>query len=129
MKSRETQQRELAWTVAGAAGGSLLRYWVSQMWPATGGALAPTRVLQAAAAVFIGFALVAPIPTRWKTVIIAAGGAIASISAVATEAASATPTQSVIGLIALFVLGVAGLALGMLVALSVLRNAQREEWH
>jgi hypothetical protein len=89
--------------------------------------LASTLVLTGAAAVLIGFALAASIRAPMKTVLIAAGGAAASISAVATQAASATPAQSVIGLAAFFVCAVAGVPLGMLVTFAVLQNAQREE--
>jgi fluoride ion exporter CrcB/FEX len=123
--SRGTRVPGLASTAAGALAGSLVRYWVDHMWP--GRALAVTLVLTAAAAVLIGFALVASIRAPMKTVLIAAGGAAGSISAVATQAASATPTQSIIGLAAFFVCAVVGVLLGMLVAPSVLPNAQREE--
>jgi fluoride ion exporter CrcB/FEX len=119
--------RQLAWTVAGASAGALVRYWVHQTWPDTGSVLASTLVLTAAAAVSIGFPLVAPIRAPMKTVLIAAGGAAGSISAVTTQAASATPTQSIIGLAAFFVCAVGGVLLGMLVALPVLRNAEPAE--
>ena len=115
--------RELAWTMAGASAGGLVRSWVGQMWP--GHALASTLVLTAAAAVLIGLALVASIRAPMKTVLIAAGGAACSISVVATQAALATPVQSMIGLAAFFVCAVAGGLLGMLVALSVLREERR----
>jgi len=124
VRSRETHVRDLVWTVVGASAGGLARYWVDQMWPGMGRELAATLVLTAAAAVLIGFALVASIRVPIKTVLIAAGGAAGSISAVATQAASATPAQSLIGLAAFFVCAVAGVLLGMLVACSALRNAQ-----
>jgi fluoride ion exporter CrcB/FEX len=126
VKSRGTHVRELAWTVAGASAGGLVRHWVDQIWPGTGRALASTLVLTTTAAVLIGFALVTSIRAPMKTVLVAAGGAAASISAAATRAASATPAQSVIGLAAFFVGAVVGLLLGMLVAFSA-GNAEREE--
>ncbi|MGH3959098.1 hypothetical protein [Mycobacterium sp.] len=93
-----------------------------------GRTLAATLVLAAAAAVLIGFAVAASIRAPTKMVLIAAGGAAGSISAVVTQVASATPVQSVIGLASFFGCAVGGVLLGMLVPLAVLRNAQREEW-
>jgi fluoride ion exporter CrcB/FEX len=127
LKPRGTRVRELAWTMAGASAGALVRYWVYQMWPGMERALVSTLVLTAAAAAFVGFALVASIRGPMKTVLVAAGGAAGSLSAVATQAASATPGQSVIGLAAFFACAVAGVPLGMLVAFAILPNAQREE--
>lgn len=128
VQARGMELRELAWTAAGATIGGLVRYWAGRMWPGAGpAALASTVVLAVAAAALIGFALVASLRTPMKTALIAAGGAAGSISAAATQAASATPLQSIVGLAA-FVLGAAaGLLLGMLVATTMPRNAQRKE--
>lgn len=127
VQSRGTELGGLAWTAAGATLGGLVRYWIGRAWPGAGPALASTVVLAVVAAAVIGFALVAAVRTPVKSGLIAAGGAAGSISAAATQAASATPVQSIIGLTA-FVLGAtAGLLLGMLVAIGVLRNAQRKE--
>jgi fluoride ion exporter CrcB/FEX len=127
VKSEGMHVRELAWAVAGASAGALVRYWVDQMWSGMERALMPTLVLTAAAAVLVGFALVASIRAPIKTVLVAGGGGAASISAVATQLTSATPAQSIIGLAAFYVCAVAAVLLGMLVAFAVLRNVQREE--
>lgn len=124
MNARDTHVSELVWTVAGASAGGLARYWVDQVSRGTGHELVAALLLTAAAAMFIGFALVASIRLSTKTVLIAAGGAAASISAVVTRAASATPAQSVISLAAFFLCAVAGVFLGMLVAFVPLRNAR-----
>lgn len=120
-----THVRRLAWTAAGASAGGLLRYWVHHIWP--GRALAATLVITAVAAVLIGFAVVAPIRASVKTVLVSAGGAAASISAVATQAVSVTPTQSIFGLAGYLVCVLAGVLLGMLMAFSVSRNVERAE--
>jgi fluoride ion exporter CrcB/FEX len=127
MRWQGDDARDLAWTVAGATAGALARYGVGQMWPGRGQALGPTAVLAAAAAGLIGFAFVASLRLPMKKVLIAAGGAAGSISAAATQAASATPVQSIVGVAAFVGCAVAGLLLGMLLAWSVLRNAQRKE--
>jgi fluoride ion exporter CrcB/FEX len=108
--------RELAWTVAGASTGNLARHWVDPIWSGSGRSLADTFVLAAVAAVLIGFALVACIRVSMKTVLLAAGGAAGSISAVATRAATATPAQSGLALAAFFAGAVIGVLLGMFVA-------------
>ena len=118
--------RELAWTVAGASAGNLARHWVDPIWAGDGHALAATFVLAGVAAAIIGFALVASLPAPMKTVLIAAGGAAGSISAVATRAATATPGQCLTGLAAFFVGAVVGVLLGMFVALCA-TNPQRAE--
>ncbi|OBI05570.1 hypothetical protein [Mycobacterium scrofulaceum] len=119
--------RELAWTVAGATVGGLMRRWAAHTWPGAIPALASTVVLVVTAAALIGFALLASLRAPTRAALIGVGGAAGSISAAATQAASATPVQSLIGVTA-FVLGAAaGLLLGMLVALAVARNAQRKE--
>lgn len=84
-------------------------------------------VVTAVAAAVAGFGLVASLPTPVKTVLIAASGAAGSISAAATLAAAAIPAQSMIELASFFVCAVCGVPLGMLVAFSVLPDAQREE--
>lgn len=122
--SRGTLARELTWTVAGASIGGVVRYRVAELWP--GRVLASTLVLTAAAAVLIGVGRAASICTPLKWAMIAAGGAAASISAVATQAALATPTQSIVVLAGFFGCAVAGLLLGMLVGFFLLRQPQSE---
>lgn len=117
--------REFAWTVAGASVGGLVRCWVHQLSSDRG--LAPTLLLATVAAVLTGFGFAASIHARMRAVLLGAGGAAGSISAVATQAASATPVQSLIGLAASFLCAVTGLLLGVLVASAVPRNTQRTE--
>jgi fluoride ion exporter CrcB/FEX len=121
----KTHAPELAWTVAGASAGSFTRYEAGQLWPDAGRGLASTFVVTAGAAVLIGFGLVADLRASIKTVLLAAGAAAASISAVATQAASATPVQSAICLGSFFVCAVTGVPLGMLAAFCVARTERR----
>jgi hypothetical protein len=81
----------------------------------------------AAAAGILGFAFAASIPPSVKAVLIAAGGAAASISAVVTRAASALPTESVLNLGIFFISAVPSALLGMFLAFAISRNAQRDE--
>jgi sulfite exporter TauE/SafE len=126
VRSPGNDVRELAWTVAGASAGSLARHWADPIWPGSGRSLAATFVLAAVAAVLIGFALVACVRAPMKTILLAAGGAAGSISAVATRAATATPAQSASGLAAFFVGAVVGLLSGMFIALCT-ANPHRAE--
>ena len=89
--------------------------------------MASTCVVTAIAAAFVGFAIVASIRATMKAVLAAAGGAAGSISAVATHAASVLLTHSLVDLAGFFVCAVASVPLGMLVAIAVLGNPQREE--
>lgn len=125
MTSQKAPVRELAWVVAGASAGSLVRHWVDLTWP--GRALESMSFLTAAAAGIIGFAFTASIRPSLKAVLIAGGGAAASISAVATRAASALPTESMLNLAIFFISAVPSALLGMLLAFSISRNAQRDE--
>lgn len=125
MTMQKAPVRELAWTVVGASAGSLVRHWVDLTWP--GRALVSTLVVTAVAAGLVGFAFAASIRASMKAVLIAAGGAAASLSAIATRAASALPTESIINLAVFFVSAVTSVLLGMLLASSVSRNAQRDE--
>ncbi|MEY8014807.1 hypothetical protein [Mycobacterium servetii] len=120
-----TQVRELAWTVVGASAGSLARYWVAQLWP--GRMLEAMLGLTAAAACVAGFALLAPLRAAVRTVLLAAGGAAASISTMATLVASATPVHSMLVLAGFFGCAVAGVLVGMLAVPSVPPTVQRDE--
>lgn len=109
----------------GAWAGSLARYWVAHVWP--GRALAPMFVLTAAAGGVVGFALLAPLRAPVRTALLAAGGAAASLSTMATLVAAATPAQSMIRLAAFFACAVAGVLVGMLAAPSAPTGVQPDE--
>jgi fluoride ion exporter CrcB/FEX len=121
---RGASARELAWTAVGAAAGSLARLWVDHMWV---GQLGARLLCVAVAAMLVGFAFVASVRAPLKAVLLAAGGAAGSISIVATQAASATAAQALIGLGAVFVCVVPALLLGMLVASSAFPHARQQE--
>lgn len=126
VESRGKHVREVAWSMAGASVGALLRRWVGETWAGAEGVLLPALVLATTAATLIGFAVVASIRQPIKTVLFTAGGAAGSISATATRAASATPVQSLIGVAGYFAGAVVGFLVGMLVAFSV-GNLERKE--
>jgi fluoride ion exporter CrcB/FEX len=120
--------RELAWTVAGASAGNVVRHLIDPIWPSSARNLADTFVLAAVAAALIGFALVACIRVSMRTVLFAAGGAAGSISAVATRAAAATPAQSGLVLAAFFAGAVIGVLSGMFIALAVAKPKRAERY-
>jgi hypothetical protein len=118
--------RELAYTVAGALIGSLARRWVDPVWPGAARASAYTFMLILAAAALVGFARVGSIRGELKTILVAAGGAAGSVSIAATRAVSATPAQSVIGLVVFLAGGAAGLPLGMSLARFAANHPRKE---
>jgi hypothetical protein len=123
VKLRGNDVRELAWTVGGASAGSLARHWVDPVWPhSTTGIV----ILVAVSSTVVGVSLAASMPAPMKTALFAAGGATASLSAAATRAATATPSQSFIGVAAFVVAAVAGLLLGLSVAAVVANHHRRE---
>jgi fluoride ion exporter CrcB/FEX len=126
VRSQGIDVRGLAWTVAGASAGSLARHWVDPIWPTTSPAVASTFILTCAAAALVGFAYAASIRGPLKTVLAAAGGAAGSVSVAATRAASATLSQSAIGLGTYFSAAVVGLLIGMLVSFAT-GNRGREK--
>jgi len=126
VKLQRNDVRALAWTVAGASVGSLVRHWLDPIGPGTPRALVNTFILTSAAATLIGFAYAASIGRSLTTVLAAAGGAAGSVSVAAMRAASATPAQSMAGLGAFFTGAVVGLLLGMLATVAA-ENRRREK--
>jgi hypothetical protein len=124
--SRGKPVRELAWLIAGASAGALVRHSVDQLGPGTRVALLSTLLLTTTAAALIGFASAMPVRLRAKAILIGAGGTAGSLSAAATRAASATPVQAAIGVTGYIAGVVVGFAAGVLVALFA-RNSQRQE--
>ncbi len=118
--------RELAWLIAGASVGALVRHSVDQIRPGAEVALLLTLVLTTAATALIGFASTMPARERARTFLLGAGGTAGSLSAAATRAASATPAQAAIGLAGYIAAAVVGFAAGILVA-RFARNPQRQE--
>lgn len=125
MTSQKAPVRVLAWVVVGASAGSLVRHWVDLTWP--GRALESMSFVTAVAAGIVGFAIAASIRPSLRAVLIAGGGAAASIGAVVTRAASALPAESILHLAIFFISAVPSALLGMLLAFAISRNAQRDE--
>lgn len=125
--SQKAPVRELAWAIVGACVGAVVRHWVDLRWP--GHPLQSMCAVTAVGAGVAGFALAASMRASTKAVLIGAGGAAASISAVAARSASALPAESLLDVVIFFVAAVPSAWLGMLLGFSFSRSAQRDERH